>query len=341
VHLRQSGLLRTIGDLTCTRGLIDNGLPADPPDATHQPMHGVITALRSQLGHLIFDTAVRTAADSIPDCLRPPPDWPGPDATAYSPGQQLRYSSVLARLLGWRLPSGQAVPLGDLSVKTATLLQLSALNGERDQRHQVFLAETYAPAARPQDALKNLRHRLRELWAVALSNQRKELYWRLLLNGLPTSQRMHLSDAASACPCGPTPLPGRTHHFWECPAAQAIVSELQRVVGTPLTREHVWLLTPPATVQADVWQVVALSALHAMWVAKGALMVPRRRNRYRGPPSGLVPHATAQGVEAFWGFLHEFAVLGRPPSDWVNTLVPGSPFLHYPSPSTGIRVHRA
>jgi hypothetical protein len=113
------------------------------------------------------------------------------------------------------------------------------------------------------------------------------------------------------------------------------------VGGAPLTREHVWLLSPPAAVEPDVWQVVALSALHAMWVAKGALTAPRRRNLYRGPPSGRVPHASAQGVDAFWGFLHEFAVLGRPPSDWADTLGPGSPFLHYPSPSTGLRVNRA
>jgi hypothetical protein len=136
--------------------------------------------------------------------------------------------------------------------------------------------------------------------------------------------------------------PGRSHSFWACSAAQAVVAEVQRILGPVpvLMREHFWLLRCPEGVHSGVWLVVALAALHAMWGASCALMLPARRARYVGPDAERVPHAAARALDAFWGFLREFVVLGRPPDTWRGGLALDSPFLHYPDASSGIRVNR-
>jgi hypothetical protein len=181
------------------------------------------------------------------------------------------------------------------------------------------------------------------LWQLPWSNQRKVLFWRLSLDGLPTSARMHFA-VGDPCPCGgvDSPCPGRTHSFWTCPAARAVVAEVQRVLGPlpVLTREQIWLLRAPPGVHLGVWLVVALAALHSMWSASRSLMLEAPRARFVGPEAERLPHVAAQAVEAFWGFLREFAVLGRPPDEWRELLPLGSPFLHYPGALTGIRVNR-
>jgi hypothetical protein len=106
------------------------------------------------------------------------------------------------------------------------------------------------------------------------------------------------------------------------------------------TREQIWLLRAPPEVHSGVWLVVALAALHSMWSASRSLMLEAPRARFVGPEAGRMPHVAAQAVEAFWGFLREFAVLGRPPDEWRELLPLGSPFLHYPGALTGIRVDR-
>ena len=54
-------------------------------------------------------------------------------------------------------------------------------------------------------AVLELQRLLPALWRIRWANQYKETYWRLLLDGLPTSQRMHMATGG-ACPCG-HPIP--------------------------------------------------------------------------------------------------------------------------------------
>jgi hypothetical protein len=65
----------------------------------------------------------------------------------------------------------------------------------------------------------------KRLWRLPWDNQRKELFWRLSLDGLPTAARMHL--LGEPCACGAL-APCRRHHFWDCAVAQAVLTELHR-----------------------------------------------------------------------------------------------------------------
>ena len=151
---------------------------------------------------------------------------------------------------------------------------------------------------------------------------------------------MHMA-VGGACPCG-DPLPGRRHHLWDCPAAQAVVAVLRaKLGGRALACADVWLMRAPPGVLPGVWQVVCIAALRGMWVARGALMVPQRRERYAGrTDQQRVQLAERTAVEAFWGVLSDYIRLGQPPRAWRRRLPAGSPFLHFPSPAGGLQVNR-
>jgi hypothetical protein len=70
----------------------------------------------------------------------------------------------------------------------------------------------------------------RQLWKLRWDNHYKEVYWRLVVNGLATTERMHMQNCG--CVCGPVVggPPGRHHHFWECFVAQAVVAQLQHKI---------------------------------------------------------------------------------------------------------------
>jgi hypothetical protein len=110
----------------------------------------------------------------------------------------------------------------------------------------------------------------RQLWELKWDNNFKEVYWRLVLNGLPTAERMHLADAHCICDIAEVgPPPSRWHHFWECPIAKAVVHVLQQqlgaVPGGALKPHHVLCMERPApSVHKGVWQVVCLAAVNAM-----------------------------------------------------------------------------
>jgi hypothetical protein len=90
-------------------------------------------------------------------------------------------------------------------------------------------------------------------------NERKDPLWLLVHNGLPTAERMSSSTAApraappAPCACGATG-PGCARHFWDCPAAQALVTSISAAAGQPISRAQLWLARPSRGVHASVWK---------------------------------------------------------------------------------------
>lgn len=125
----------------------------------------------------------------------------------------------------------------------------------------------------------------RAVWKVRWDNHVKEVYWRLVLNGLATAERLHKPEQRCLCA---QPGPGRLHHFWECPVARAVADTVAtqlvgpfalRPAGQVLTARHLMLMRPPDTVSdtalqpaihEGVWQVVCLAAVAAMDVGRRA-----------------------------------------------------------------------
>jgi hypothetical protein len=78
----------------------------------------------------------------------------------------------------------------------------------------------------------------------------------------------------------------------------------------------------------EVWMVVCLAALSAMWSTAKKVMQADSRARMASNPRGLHVVAAQTAVVCFWDLLHDFCMSGSVPDDWRQMLLPGSAFLH-------------
>jgi len=233
---------------------------------------------------------------------------------------------------GWMV--GQRfVPVEDLTVRAATalIMQDSTTQYRRDVRHREFVERVaLAPGASDGQinaAVQQLRRVLPGLWRLSWTNDHKEVYWRMVVDGLPTLARLQ-GVPACRCPCavagGGGQRPGLRHYFGQCYVAQAVRQELSRCCfGTAegVTVQQVLLVQPPAGVRLPVWRVVCLASVEAMW-----------RCRLLQRPGGreLTPvDAAQQAVGHFWSLLHDFCRVGRFPGGERRRMRPDHPFLRY------------
>ncbi len=152
----------------------------------------------------------------------------------------------------------------------------------------------------------------RSLWKLKWDNHFKEVYWRLVFNGLATAERMRQQDYE--CVCGPVVggQPGRRHHYWECPVAQAVVAAMQQqLVGWMsgvLQPHHVLCMRCPGPVQGvggapgpalhkGVWRVVCLAAINAMDSGRKAANKLRLEQRRQQQAALVAQQAAAAPVD--------------------------------------------
>lgn len=254
--------------------------------------------------------------------------------------------------LGWVAADGSTVLLQSLSVSAATQLQLQPITEERTQRMQAFVRLALEepgqqqPAAEAVDAaVHELQRQLGRVWrGVRWENSNKEVYWRLLVDGLPTPQRLHTGEP---CLCGGAVAPGRDHVYWGCPVAVAVRQQLEGAMpGVQLSRAAVWLMRAPQGIHVGVWRVVCLAALSAMDYGRKQLhrldnlqqCSSVARQQATVVPMLVVPQMAAT---MFWALLQDFAVLGAAPRGWGAVLGASHPFLHWLSPfGPRLRLHR-
>jgi hypothetical protein len=234
----------------------------------------------------------------------------------------------------------------------------------RVQRWRQFIADAEGTnVAAVDDAMvKSLQTKLGVIWRrVKWSNSRKYLYWQLVVDGIPTAARYN-TGGACYCTADSHACPDRTHHFWHCPAAAAVVAEMCRCLGVShLQRKQVWLMELPEQMGGsshagrgalpdgsrargalkEVWMVVCLAALQAMWVTAKKIMGHDIRAALAAQPRGLHAVVVDSAVAAFWELLHEFAESSVVPGSWRRLLPQGTPFLHFPRVDRRIQVNNA
>jgi hypothetical protein len=220
----------------------------------------------------------------------------------------------------------------DAAVKQLTLLQLQPLRAAREAKWADFLAEA-GQGAPPDEAptAAELRCLLRQLWKLRWDNQRKDVFWRLVLDGRPTAARMDMQ--ADKCVCG-VRVPGRLHHYWQCPVAQAVVHALQREMPQlqqQLLPVHVWVARAPAGwVHRGVWRVVALSAVLAMDKGRKLLYKWKQQQPHQQilqTPQQQQQVAAAVAVATLWDMLADWVGLGLYPATWALEVPAGHPFV--------------
>ena len=247
------------------------------------------------------------------------------------PAAAAAVADVLLPRLRWVLPAGKVVHLEDASVAVCTALQMDSHRAILAARHAAFLQilQQYPPLQMPPTHLE-LQHLLHKLWKLGWDNQRKEFFWRFVLDALPTAARMH--QQGSQCGCGGL-VPGRLHHYWECPVAQAVVACVrQQLPGSPVLHPvHVWMARVPVQgMHGGVWRVAALAALLAMDTGRRLLCKWSLHEPPAPPPPPVgqrVQIAARVAVASFWDKLWDFVGLGLAPQAWLLRVGTEHPFL--------------
>ena len=255
-------------------------------------------------------------------------------------------SQLLFDRLGWLLPDGNPVKVSGLTVHAATVLQLEYVREGRRSKHVDFvecaLSRPLAGAGEASLVLKELLSLFKRYWKLRWDNRKKEVFWRLSLDGLPTAARMHLTG--QSCPCGVV-APGRRHCYWECAVALAVREEIERqlpAISRPVSCSAVWLCQAPVGVVPGVWPVVCLSALNAMDF--GRRFLARGQVAGDAVPADPVSVAANRAVAKFWDELADFAALGLASPALVAAVgsVQRHPFLCWAAPlvQASMVVHR-
>jgi hypothetical protein len=194
----------------------------------------------------------------------------------------------------------------------------------------------------PSSPLAELLAALSRLWRLPWENGRKEAFWRLVYNALPTAERLHRDQP---CHCGAAEQrPGRQHHFWACPVARSVVGQIEaaRAVAAapapppaPIGQEHLWLARPPSGMHDGVWGVVCLAAVEAMahGMRRLAGMLLRWRERQQQqlqpPPQQPQPRYVQLTLDAFLRL--EGGAAGAPPPPPLGP--PSAPHRSSPDPA--------
>ena len=255
-------------------------------------------------------------------------------------------AAVLRDHLVWShaaLPKA-TLPLSMLTVREAYAMLMQPVSDRRMDRWRDFLVEASnvgSPADLDRAVLPRLHRLLAKLWKLGWHNERKVIFWRLCVNGLPFANRFH---TGKSCVCNSVGAdnPGRLHHFWHCEAAQAVIGEMQRGLlqcgNVDLERRHVWLMEVPTEVEQrynnsvavqQLWRVVCLAALNAMWHYAGQVMnaAPDAREVLQQAAGG--GREGHMAVARFRELLEEFTRVASPPKAWQRVMPPDAPFFRY------------
>jgi hypothetical protein len=223
--------------------------------------------------------------------------------------------------LGWRLGSKDFL-LAKLSVRLGTALQLRKSMQPRRDKQLAFQELAYSTSSSgapanpgPQQPLI-MPALLKGLWRLRCGNHIKEPYWRLVLDGIPTPQRMHrpVADQRYWCCCGAINA-DRAHHFWQCPVAQRVVAEVDLELTafaagrdrqhSPIATADLWLAQPPAGVRPWLWRLVCLVAVAAMDMGRSFACRLKMEAKHSG--AVIVGKAGRAAMARMWDLLAEAA----------------------------------
>jgi hypothetical protein len=230
--------------------------------------------------------------------------------------------------MGWNRPRGTPLRLGKATVRALTQLQAALHQVATRDKHKVFLQEAAIGLnLQVESMFPELHTLLRSLWKLPWDNGRKEVFWRLTLDGLPSAARMHMLGVT--CDCGVV-APDRQHHFWGCPVAQAVTQVLQLHIPPQclVQRINVWLCRPPSPgLHVGVWQVVCLAAVISM--NKGRqLLFKLSTSQPALSAQQRVDIACKVAVATFWDMLVDFVGVGLCNPLWLLEVDSTHPFLH-------------
>jgi hypothetical protein len=251
---------------------------------------------------------------------------------------------------GWK-QGALSVPVtgGKVPVRDVTRLLRHTATVERQDLHRATVSQVLQQSPASQEvarATARVRATMKSVWRVPMDNRVKEVWWRLMLNAVPSAGG-HGICLRGQCACGfalsAQDLAGRNsaqhrqHVFWDCPVAREVREQLRLGLRSApqasVQRQHVWLLRAPqqSGCCAVVWQAVALAAMAAM--DSGRRTVWALTAGRPGANAAAVAAAGRTAAVHFWRVLQDFAHACRkaPSSAW-DSITVEHPFLRRADP---------
>ncbi len=218
--------------------------------------------------------------------------------------------------LGWAPAPGRRGTALRPAARPVPVSRFTALlfASPRPDQHTAYVRLALGSAAGLQRALASFGATLRRASRLPIDARVREVLWLLAIDAIPGGRIRPFT-----CPCSHPGHPdssGRRHSFWDCPVAVAVRDGLEEALGRPLLGPaSLWLLAPPPGTCAPAWQVIALTALHAMEHGRRRLWA--LHHQAEDPGAALVLAASRAAVGRFWLALDEFAWANpRPPAGW-------------------------
>ena len=329
--------------ITTVEGLASAAATVTSATGRTEFLHAMAAHMPSAAAASANQCHTRSRLHNCVACL--PPSWVVAAMTG-GPSPPTAFTSMALPRLGWRFSSG-LVQLGGLTVRAATWGQLQRVYDQRQRCHAVFVASVFAASDRPaplldKDQAAYLKQLLPQLWRLPWTNQHKEVFWRLILNALPSAARLHRADP---CICG-APAPDRMHHFWSCPVAAGLLCVLsdqlrsRSLLLSPMLPIHVLLAQPPSPrLHVGIWRVVCLAAICALeHVRRTACAIALAGVPSVAASSHVSVHTLInRAVARFWELLTDFCVLNAAPLSWQHCVASAHPFIVWNNSWTVVR----
>jgi len=327
--------LRTVGlSMLAHHSFSTTPLARFLPDTYARFLRSTSLPLRSLPEELIYPPLAHALLGIIVQAI--PATWRAAVGSA-PPSEDAALREMVAPY-GWGSPGTPAptTPL-NLTVRAATKLLMSDATAAKTASMAAYAALALElPPEHDGAQAAQVQNMLARIWRLPWDNKRKEPLWRLVHDGLPTSEKLSSSNPRPGarppqpCSCCGAPRPGRVHHFWSCPAAQALVGSMSSHAGQQLTRANLWLARPPSNIHQGVWDAVCTAAVSALDSARRRAYALAHPNSGPSvaPPRNHILHTTSRhAIVLFWELLADFSTISTLPPSWANGVGPEHPFL--------------
>jgi hypothetical protein len=263
---------------------------------------------------------------------------------------------IIVANLGWTVHRRRH-SLSSLAVKVGTLLQLQ----QTPRPHRAKL-EAFAALISSTTTDGQVRGMLTRIWKLPCDGHVLAPLWRLVLNGIPSAERMD-SMLTAKCGCDTCTGPTRVHLYHECPILgplmQAVLTQFQGDWALPapgeLTRQHLWLAKKPhPNLHQGIWDVIVVYLIATFdrarrnWTDRNLKLTrnvpqPLRSSRTAGsrhrpamaPGPEMIDSVGSVALTEFWGDLAAFLALDTLPKAWLTVVPLDHPFVR-PDPEKRI-----
>jgi len=212
------------------------------------------------------------------------------------------------------------------NVDGALITVKEAISLIRDDTYKTDKWKRYMTLAEDTNHLNTCQTRMlklfKRLWQCEVLNRFKEPFWRLVYDAIPTPARMRMPHLA--CVCGHKGA-DRSHIFWECEVAKAILQSIQQWISTEINKQMVWMVQAPSGMYERVWEIIVLLMIYTI----DRIRRQSTRDRIQHTQGMEIDLWKRRAVAIFKKHLVEFVIRqGVTPGCWIESRLENNPIIY-------------